>query len=190
MAGPPLARAAAAGLVRIEGGHGSNLAAVSKSGRLSVNPGLKTTAAGQVTATVAGPADAVVASGAQNCSARGIYTVPARKALIITGVTFYMVAFTSGGRHGLNLAAGPAATPCKAAVASAEAIDSAESQYQGFTPGIPVPAGDAVGLNGFNEQGLVVFYGYLVPAAAVPANVLKNLPATAPAGPRTATPRR
>src|SRR5262249_22220094 len=51
--GTPLAQAVSAGLVRIEGGHNANLAAVSKTGQLSVNAGLATTAAGQVKTTLA-----------------------------------------------------------------------------------------------------------------------------------------
>ena len=175
--GPPLARAAAAGLVRIEGGHSSNLAAVSKTGRLSVNAGLTTTAAGQVTVAAADPRSLVVVLGnPPTCAAGGFYKIPAGKALIITGVTFHTVAVTAGDGHALAVTAGPAAAPCTVPLAiAAQQNEPIVTQYQAFSPGIPVPAGDALGLAISNDRGESLVYGYLVPAAAVPANALNNV---------------
>ena len=188
--GPPLARAAAAGLVRIESGHGSDLAAVSRSGRLAVNAGLTTTAAGQLTVTAADFRSLVVASArGLNCAAGGFYKIPAGKALIITGVDFLTSAASSGG-HSLFLAAGPAATPCHTIVAAAEETETFVSQNQVFTPGIPVPAGDAVGLTNIRDTGSAELYGYLVPAAAVPASALANVRAAVPGGLAAVTPPR
>lgn len=188
--GPPLARAAAAGLVRIEGGHTSNLAAVSRSGRLSVDAGLTTTRAGQVTVAVTDPRSLVVAAGSTNCGAGGIYKIPAGKALIITGAEFVTAAATSG-QHELILLAGRAANPCARQLAiAADKNQPFASQNQVFNPGIPVPAGDAVGLFGSNDVGLAFVYGYLVPAAAVPARALKHVRAGVPGGPTAVAPPR
>ena len=49
------------------------------------------------------------------------------------------------------------------------------SQNQVFSPGIPVPAGDALGQIQGNDGGVTLVYGYLVPASAVPHGILKNM---------------
>ncbi len=174
--GAPLAQAVSAGLVRIEGGHTANLAAVSKTGQLSVNAGLATTPSGQVKFALASPADSVAVLGNADCAANGIYKIPSGKALIITGATFSNFAHNVGQEHNLNLEAGPAAAPCTFSLSFAIAPSSVDamSQNQVFSPGIAVPAGDAIGLAEGNEDGAVEFYGYLVPAAAVPAGILTN----------------
>lgn len=106
--GPPLARAASAALVRIEGANSTHVAAVSKSGRLSVNAGLTTTPAGQVEVAPASPANAVVVTTTSlKCGAGGVYKVPAGKALIITSVNFVLDAVSpSVEGTGLLLLAG------------------------------------------------------------------------------------
>ena len=177
--GPPLAQAASAALVRIEGANSTHVAAVSKSGRLSVNAGLATTPAGQVKVALASPANAVVVTtGSVTCSAGGVYKVPAGKALIITSVNFVLDAVnpTIEGT-GLVLLAGPSAHPCTSTVAVAYAPVHTDfaSVDQVYPSGIPIPAGDALGLTpGANDGGLATIYGYLVPAAAVPHNALRN----------------
>jgi hypothetical protein len=177
--GPPLAQAASAALVRIEGANSTHVAAVSKSGQLSVNAGLTTTPAGQVKVAPASPADAVVVTTtALTCSAGGVYKIPAGKALIITSVNFDLDAtFPTTEGTGLIVAAGPAAHPCTSTVASAYAPVGTDfaSVDQAYPSGIPIPAGDALVLTaGVNDEGLATIYGYLVPAAAVPHNALQN----------------
>ncbi len=95
-------------------------------------------------------------------------------------MTFFDIAVTSGSPHGLNLEAGPAATPCSRFAAIAGATQTLETHIQAFNPGILVPAGNAFGIAGGNDDGDVLIYGYLVPAAAVPASALNNLPAAVP----------
>jgi len=58
--------------------------------------------------------------------AGGIHTIPAGKALIITSVDFYNHA-SGAGEHELDLAIGPASTPCSALVAAGIATDSGVS---------------------------------------------------------------
>jgi len=147
------------------------LAKVNSSGQLSVNPNLAKTGAGQVEAAPADPGKAVRIFAFPSCAAGGIYTVPAGKALIITGVDFYNSADNLGTAHELDLTAGPAAGPCVNILAGgiAPASEDRISQSQAFSPGIPVPAGDAVGVAEANELGSVELYGYLVPAGDVPA---------------------
>ncbi len=180
--GTPLAQAVSAGLVRIEGGHNANLAAVSKTGQLSVNAGLATTAAGQVKSALASPADTVAVSGPVRvfCNPGGFYKIPVGKALIITGATLRAIAATPGTFHGLALTAGPAASPCNFVLAALDAPSSEDqvSQNQVFSPGIPVPAGDAIALTGSGDVGAVLVYGYLVPAAAVPPGILAHTAAS------------
>lgn len=190
--GPPLARAASAALVRIEGANSTHVAAVSKSGQLSVNAGLTTTPAGQVKVALASPADTVVVTTtALSCGAGGVYKIPAGKALIITSVNFDLDAVSpSAEGTGLILTAGPSAHPCKSTVATAFAPVGTDfaSVDQTYPSGIPVPAGDALGLTpGANDAGLATIYGYLVPAAAVPHNALQN---AAPAPVAGVMPRR
>lgn len=182
--GPPLARAASAALVRIEGANSTHVAAVSKSGQLSVNAGLTTTPAGQVEVAPASPANTVVVTTTSlTCGAGGVYTVPAGKALIITSVNFVLDAVSpSAEGTGLILTAGPSADPCTSTVATAYAPVGTDfaSVDQVYPSGIPIPAGDALGLeSGTNDGGLAIIYGYLVPAAAVPHNALQHV---APAG--------
>ena len=177
--GPPLARAASAALVRIEGANGTHVAAVSKSGQLSVNAGLTTTRAGQVEVAPASPANAVVVNTTSlKCGAGGVYKVPAGKALIITSVNFDLDAVSPGVEGtGLVLLAGPVVHPCTSTVASAFAPVGTDfaSVDQVYPSGIPIPAGDALGLTaGVNDGGLATIYGYLVPAAAVPHSVLQH----------------
>jgi hypothetical protein len=177
--GPPLAQAASAALVRIEGANSTHVAAVSKSGQLSVNAGLSTTPAGQVKVALASPANTVVVTTVGlTCAAGGVYKVPAGKALIITSVNFDLDAVSpSAEGTGLILTAGPSAHPCKSTVASAFAPVGTDfaSVDQVYPAGIPVPAGDALGLAaGVNDGGLATIYGYLVPAAAVPHNALQH----------------
>src|SRR5215467_5968059 len=57
--GSPLAQAVSASLVQIEGGHSTNVAAVSSTGKLSVNAGLTTTPDRQVKTALASPEDSV-----------------------------------------------------------------------------------------------------------------------------------
>jgi hypothetical protein len=186
LAGPPLARAVAAGLVRIEGAHSTNVAAVSKSGRLLVNAGLATTAAGQLTTAPASPADAVAVIATQGC-AHG-YVPPKGKALIITSIAFHTFANTAGNPHLLEFLTGTAASPCLNIVASALATETAVTEYQVFSPGIPIPAGDSFGVMGSNDGGTANVYGYLVPAAAVPASAVPHVPGAARGGPLTVRP--
>ena len=49
------------------------------------------------------------------------------------------------------------------------------SQNQVFSPGIPVPAGDALGVTQGNDNGVAFIYGYLVPASAVPHGILRHM---------------
>ena len=177
--GPPLAQAASSALVRIEGANSTHVAAVSKSGRLSVNTGLKTTPAGQVQVALNSPASAVVVvTQSLTCAAGGDYTVPAGKALIITSVNFDLDAVSPKTEGtGLIVTAGPVAHPCTSTVASAFAPIGTDfgSADQVYPSGIPIPAGDALGLAaGVNDAGLATIYGYLVPAAAVPHSALRN----------------
>ncbi len=177
--GPPLAQAASAALVRIEGANSTHVAAVSKSGQLSVNAGLTTTPAGQVKVALASPANTVVVITPSHltCAAGGVYKVPAGKALIITSVNFVLDAVSpSAGGTGLILGAGPVAHPCKSSVAAAYAPIGTDfaSVDQVYPSGIPIPAGDSLGTSGVNDGGLAVIYGYLVPAAAVPHNALQH----------------
>lgn len=174
--GPPLVQAATASIVTIQGGGSSNKAKVSSTGQLSVNPNLAKTGADQVEAAPADPGQAVVLLATPKCAAGGIYTVPAGKALIVTGVTFYNAASTANVAHELDLDAGPAASPCLSVLAAGIAPSSEDriSQNQAFSPGIPVPAGDALGVPAVNDLGTVEFYGYLVPKADVPAGALPH----------------
>jgi hypothetical protein len=192
--GPPLAQAASSALVRIEGGHSTNVAAVSKSGRLSVNAGLTMTPAGQVKTAPASPADTVITVGQITTCPNGhfFYKIPAGKALIITSVTFATSAQTPGTPHSLALAAGKPSAPCGFGLAFSEAPSSmdAVAQNQVFSPGIAVPAGDGLVLEAGQDNGEAWVYGYLVPAAAVPASALKNARAGAPRGLAAVTPPR
>jgi hypothetical protein len=180
LVGPPLARAASAALVRIEGANSTHVATVSKSGQLSVDAGLTTTRAGQVEVAPASPANTVVVTAQTvQCGAGGIYKVPPGKALIITSVNFDLNAVSPKVEGtGLILLAGPVAHPCKSTVATAFAPVGTDfsSVDQVYPSGIPIPAGDALGLTAaVNDAGLASIYGYLVPAAAVPRNALQNV---------------
>lgn len=179
MAGPAVVQAAATSLVKIEGAHGSHVADVSGSGRLSVNAGLATTKAGQVETAEASPSAYVIALGGPSCAAGGIYKIPSGRALIITGVDFYLDDDSSTpAQLQQDLEVGPAATPCKHIVAAGEDTTQIVAQQQVFQPGIAVPAGDAVGLVTADPSGGAEIYGYLVPASAVPATADGSLPGT------------
>jgi hypothetical protein len=144
---------------------------VSRSGQISVNPGLTTTKAGQVEVAETNPSDDVVIGPVTaSCAANGIYKVPAGRALIITGVTFFNFEKNIGTPAEQDLTFGPAADPCSDLAAAGLDSDQELSLNQSFQPGVPVPAGDAVGLVGSNSAGSTEFYGYLVPSAAVPAS--------------------
>lgn len=174
--GPPLVQAATAGIVTIQGSSSSHRAKVSSTGQLSVNPDLAKTGAGQVKAAPADPGKTVVVFSFPTCKANGSYKVPAGQALIITGVNFYNAANTAAMAHELDLDAGPAPSPCLHILTAGIAPGSEDriSQNQAFNPGIPVPAGDAVGVADDNELGSVEFFGYLVPKADVPAGALNH----------------
>jgi hypothetical protein len=107
-------------------------------------------------------------AGYPTCAPGGIYKAPAGKALIITSVDFYNGQQPPGAIHNIFLTAGPAATPCTYWLAAQSTPDLALAQNQVFPTGIPVPAGDAVGLGSTDTSGSAEIYGYLVPAAAVP----------------------
>jgi hypothetical protein len=177
MVGPAVVQAAATGLVKIEGASGSHVADVTSSGRLSVDTGLGMTKAGQVETAEASPSEFVIALGGPSCAGGGIYKIPAGKALIITGVDFYLDDNSSTpGQLQQDLEVGPAATPCEHVVAAGEDTTEIVSQQQVFQPGIAVPAGDAVGLVTADPSGGAEIYGYLVPQSAVPAGADGNLP--------------
>lgn len=169
--------------MKIEGARGAHVADVSSSGRVSVDAGLAMTKAGQVETAEASPSAYVIALGGPSCAAGGIYKIPAGKALIITGVDFYLDANSSMPEQlQQDLEVGPAATPCKHIVAAGEDTTQIVAQQQVFQPGIAVPAGDAVGLVTADPSGGAEIYGYLVPAAAVPATADRNLPGSRNAG--------
>jgi len=181
--GPPLAQAVTASVVRIEDGHNTDLAKVSSTGKLSVNAGLPTTPAGQVKTALASPADAVVIIGSvsgKNCAQKFIsfYAVPKGKALIITSVTFVHTTTGTGTSHQVLLYDGTPATPCINLLAASVTTADYASDHQDFNPGIPVPAGGLLTLDpdvaSTNDYGGVAVYGYLVPASAVPAGLLKD----------------
>ena len=143
------------------------------------------TSASQLLATEAGAASFVIVQGIPGtCAANGFYKVPAGKALIITTLNFYD--FNVGAGHNeLDLLAGPAATPCTKFLAAGVENSADVSENQVFQPGIAVPAGDALGMLAVNDDGSVHMYGYLVPAAAVPATALDSLPKVRPGHPAT-----
>jgi hypothetical protein len=172
--GPPLVQAATAGLVTIQGSGGTNKANVTK--------------AGQLQATEGGAGSAVIAYGTPNCSSGGFYTVPKGKALIVTGANFYNVA-SGPGTVNMNLYAGPRASPCDSLLTLGLSTSDL-SLNQAFHPGIPVPAGDALGAVEINDSGSLQVYGYLVPAAAVPAGALRNLPSVHAGRAATISPSR
>lgn len=91
-------------------------------------------------------------------------------------MNFYNAANTAAMAHELDLDAGPAPSPCLHILTAGIAPGSEDriSQNQAFNPGIPVPAGDAVGVADDNELGSVEFFGYLVPKADVPAGALNH----------------
>jgi hypothetical protein len=180
--GPPLAQAASAGLVRLEGGGSSHLAKVSASGRLSVNAALPMTSTGQLNVAGANPRSIVVRFFAPSCAPGGIYKIPAGKALIITAVNFYNVATSASKVNQLFLEAGPVAHPCTSPLAAGLTPADNATENEVFPSGLPVPAGDAIGMDEFNENGKAEIYGYLVPASAVPHNVLASLPVAARGG--------
>jgi hypothetical protein len=176
MAGPTVVQAASAGLVQVEGAHGHE-ADVSSAGRLSVNAGLSTTAAGQLEVAEANPSSEAAVFHYPTCAAGGIYTIPAGKALIITTVNFYLGSSSATSENlELDLQYGTRADPCKHEAASGAANTTSLAQNEVFEPGIPIPAGSTLGLNS-DASGSVEFYGYLVPASAVPASIGAGLPA-------------
>jgi hypothetical protein len=168
--GPPLAQAASVGIVTIEGSGSTNRAAVSGAGQVYTAP----TDPGKAVTVFSFTGSGTPAPG---CAAGGIYTIPAGQALIVTGVDFYNFATTAGTSNQIVLEAGPVATPCTNILAGGVAPGSEDgvSQNQEFSPGIAVPAGDALGLNATNESGSAEFYGYLVPAADVPPGALSHI---------------
>jgi len=174
--GPPLAQAAGAGLIRLEGGGSTHVAKVSSSGQLSVNTGLSTTPTGQAEVAPASPGSVVTVFSYPTCGSGGAYTVPAGKALIITAMDFFN--WNAGtGKHQLVAYIGPANDPCSGTIVAASIgiDDGNSSQNQVYPSGIVVPSGDAVGLLSYNDTGSADLYGYLVPASAVPKAARNNL---------------
>jgi hypothetical protein len=170
--GPAVVQAATAGLVRLEGGGNSHVAKVSSSGQLSVNPGLAQTAAHQILAVPASPSSFVTAfanTHTPDCSAGGFYQIPRGHALIITSADFAQGPLASSSPpEDEGIAYGPPATPCTFIAAFSASDATLGSENQVFEPGIAVPAGDALGLYGSNDDGGALVYGYLVPASEVP----------------------
>jgi hypothetical protein len=123
----------------------------------------------------ASPSSVVTVFGKPNCSAGGIYKVPAGKALIISAADFYNWNGSTGA-HSLVLYVGSPANPCGGNVVAAAigTDDGNSSQNQVFPSGIAIPSGDAIGLFANNDGGSANLYGYLVPASAVPASA-RNL---------------
>jgi hypothetical protein len=146
------------------------------------------TGASQLLVAKANPSSAVVVFGFTSCASGGIYKVPAGKALIITGVSFHNGGANPATYNDLDLYVGHASTPCSGAkfVAASLRTEQYGNEYQAYDPGIPVPAGSALGLTGFNETGSVHVYGYLVPASTVPSTALDGLPSAPPEGSATA----
>lgn len=165
---PPLAQAAATGLVRLEGGGSSNVAKVSKSGQLSVNPGFAQTAAHQILAAEASPSSYVIAIGANpSCAKGGFYQIPRGDAFILTGADFDNVNPDNPAGTSLAIRYGPSATPCTSIGPISQVDEAYATTNQVFQPGIAIPAGDAIGVSGTDTGGVEIF-GYLVPASEVP----------------------
>lgn len=171
--GPTVVHAATAGLVRLQGGGSTHVAKVNSKGQLSVTDGSAHTKAGQIQATVASAGQTVTKFGFANCSSGGFYKVPTGKALIITGITFFNHP-NGAGVDEQDVFIGPASTPCSTFVAAGITDGAHSSIPQTFSPGIPVPAGDALGAESVNDSGSFMVYGYLVQAGAVPAGVAQQ----------------
>jgi hypothetical protein len=124
----------------------------------------------------AAPGQAVSEIVFPTCDAGSSYIVPAGKALIITRLEFYMVPTVLTGDIETDLFAGPAATPCCQVIAVALSAPTSGTVPQTFDPGIPVPAGDGVGGVHRDNAGTVFMYGYLLPAADVPASAVSGQP--------------
>lgn len=172
--GPTVVQAATAGLVRLEGGGSTHVAKVNSTGQLSVTDGTHHTKAGQLQVATAAPGQAVAEVFGLTCDPGGDYTVPAGKALIITGLTFLNEPVSETNVDGQVVEIGPAASPCQKQVAIGISSGVHTSVPQTFDPGIAVPAGDAVGGQRINDHGIVAMYGYLVPAADVPAGAVSG----------------
>jgi hypothetical protein len=158
--GPPVVQAATASLVTIQGSGSTSQVKVTKAGQLEETP--------------IDPASAVTVLGTPACTASGFYTIPAGKALIITGVSFSNSAAVENERVEFTLTAGPTSTPCMDTLASGVDSDVTLTLSQDFQPGIPVPAGDCLGMTQINNNGTAEIYGYLVPKAEVPATILQD----------------
>lgn len=174
---PTVVQAATAGLVRIEGGGSTHVATVNTAGQLSVTDGTQHSRAGQLKVVTSDPGKAVVQFlSSLTCSAGGSYTAPPGKALIITGLTFYNIP-TGGTPDAQEVLVGPAATPCSGSLVAAGLGPGTNTTLpQTFDPGIPVPAGYAVGGHEVDDHGSVSLYGYLVPAADVPPATISRQP--------------
>lgn len=161
--GPSLASATSHSFVTLV--HGKHTAGISKSGQVSVNPHLTKTTAGQVTETEAKPSSFVDVFSPPTCDPNGAYKVPKGKALIITDVEYYNHPSTTNAE--LDLFDGPAASPCTSLIGAGVASASTTTS-EPLSPGIAVPAGDALGVAESNDTGTLQVFGYLVPAADVP----------------------
>ena len=161
----PSAAIAVTSTVIIQGGAAAGQASVSAAHQLLTNE--------------ATPTSYVIAfsSTSPTCAAGGFYTIPSGKALIITGVTYYIG--QSSGTAGELLYAGPSSTPCTSLLNSGISTVTV-SQNQVFQPGIAVPAGDALGWVSSNSTGSFDVYGYLVPATAVAGIALNSSPGLPP----------
>jgi len=153
--------------VQLRGFYSGHFADVNNAHQLLVGPAYQ---ASFVVATV------------RSCKAGGSYIIPRGNALVITGANFYNSAMSLGKDHSLQLRAGPAATPCMTFLTAATATDSTVSQNQVYNPGIPVPAGDTIGLAGFNDTGSAEIFGYLTGSQVFSARALQHLPAAEPGG--------
>ncbi len=157
----PTAAVAASTLVTITGPSGAKAA---------VNP------ANQLLAAESNPANNVVAFGLTPQDCATIYTVPAGKALILKSAQFQL---ERNGTEPPTVRAWVYAGTCgvSAKLLAASNVDrQSETVSTDFGTGVPIPSGQSVIVNSYNNRGSAFVYGYLVPSAAVPASALDRLP--------------
>jgi hypothetical protein len=109
-----------------------------------------------------------------------VYTVPAGKALVLKSLHAYLFKL-NGASPDLQVVMWGAASCSGDVKAAAISSQSRESKVADFGNGLVIPAGRTISVSSLNNSGTASIYGYLVPAAWVPASASADAPADAPA---------
>lgn len=125
--------------------------------------------AGQLTTSLAQPAQFLNTYNREFSGCTFLYTVPARRALVITDIVFDVLLQPAGGPTGSLELTGYSNNACTGSTGlMAVSSQAASTSTVHISAGYVVQSGHGIGVDATNALGSTEISGYLIPAGAAP----------------------